>query len=392
MTKPQNDTGADQSKEKGPEQAAPKQMTLQEHKKYVCSQLTKIFTGDLMNERLMKMAGGDASRVAKNLTAFLMVITEDDGGTKNNKKYYCQCSLSSLTRCFLESMNMQLPFDSRKLVSMIIYDWEAELDISYKGFINALNRFYKDAFINMKLVFDGDIFETAEGPRTAEYKHIPKDAFAVVTEDFKGIRGGYCFFSYTDLDGGKTSRIVWLSKTQILANKNRAQTNYVWKSDPKPMAEKTMIREAAKLPFAAIDLDFDMEAVDNRHYALDKPTTENRLKLLMEAQEEVVHGEKPKEPEPVDKKPGNNDEEKGNGPISSDTPSDAPPPTSADKAASETSTETPAPPPIFEGSEAIASEPVSLKDLEREMVGMPKQPLRPTVTDAQYDEFPADKP
>ncbi len=291
-----------------PDQATPPQddrPTLSQHKQSVCKKLNQIFTTPLMNERLMKMAGGDASRIAKNLTAFLSLITEDKGSGKP-PKFLAECSLTSLTICFLESMNMQLPFDSRNLVALKIYDYEAELDISYKGFVNALNRHYKNAFVECKLVFEGDIFESEICDRVAKYTFKPKDPFAIVKPDFSGIRGGYCFFSYTDTDGQTTSRLVFLSITQILANRQRARSKNVWDSDPKAMGEKTCIREGSKLPFAAIDLDVDLEEVDNRHYELEQSDSSSRLKLLMQAQEEVVNGEKPSDgsKEPDKKQPG----------------------------------------------------------------------------------------
>src|SRR5947207_398034 len=102
------ESGQDQKKQEPPTNELP---SITEQKRNVCGKLTQLFTSPLMNERLMRMAGGDASRVAKNLTAFLSVITQDDG-SGNPKKYYFMCSIQSLTMCFLESMNMQLPFDS----------------------------------------------------------------------------------------------------------------------------------------------------------------------------------------------------------------------------------------------------------------------------------------
>lgn len=282
-----------------------RERTLLDDKLDTCRKLQGIFSNPLMDERLMKMAGGDASRVAKNLTAFLSLITEDEGtGKAGAKKFFCYCTITSLTTVFLESMNMGLPFDSRKLVSIIIYDNQATLDISYKGFLNALNRHYTDAFVECKLVFEGDHFESEIADRTAKYVYKPKNPFAVVTDSFEGILGGYCFFSYTDKDGGKTSRLVFLSRAQILKNKSRAQTDYVWKSDPKAMAEKTCIREGSKIPFAAIDLDIDVEGVDNRHYKLEGNDTSGRIAKLLEAQEGVLNNAPPKpkadEPPPAE--------------------------------------------------------------------------------------------
>jgi recombinational DNA repair protein RecT len=284
-----------------PEQKLP---TIGQIKKMTCDKLTKIFTSDLMQERLLKMVGGDASRLTKYLTAYLSVITEDDGGT--SKKFYAQCSISSLVTCFLGSVSMHLPFDSRKLVCLIIYDWEAELDISYKGFVNALNRAYSNAFVECKLVFENDIFIPKINDRIASYQFEPADAFRAIDKDFTGIRGGYCFFSYTDTDGEKTSRLVFLSKEQILANRRRAKTKYVWDSDPKAMGEKTCIREGAKIPFAAIDMEVDIEEVANKHFTLGKSDSQARLENLIKAQEDIVNEPvepKPTEPPAEDKEP-----------------------------------------------------------------------------------------
>lgn len=259
-----------------------------------CAQrLTKIFSNPTMEARLLKMVGSDASRLAKLATAFISMITEDKGAKKRihgKAQYFFECSLTSLTTVFMESVNMQLPFDSRQLVAMVIYGWDVELEISYKGFVNALNRHYTDAFVECKLVFLEDHFESEIHDRLASYTYKPKNAFAKIDDQFKGIAGGYCFFSYTDKDGGKTSRLVFLSRDQILANKARARSDYVWKSDPKAMGEKTCIREGAKLPFAAIDMDVDIEEVDNRHYILEKPESKSGLLELLEAQKEIVNG------------------------------------------------------------------------------------------------------
>lgn len=263
--------------------------TIAQEKKRVCEKLTKLFTSPMMNERLMRMAGGDASRVAKNLTSFLSIITQDSGSGKP-KKYYYQCSIASLSMCFLESMNMQLPFDSRQLVSMVIYDWEAELDISYKGFVNALNKHYRDAYVDAKLVFEDDEFSCEDTPGKAVFRHVAKNPFRTVEKDFKGIAGGYCYFSYTTDSGELISRIIRMSRADILKVRSKAKTTSVWDDFPKAMGEKALIRQGSKLPFAAIDLDIDIEEVANKHFILDKPESANRLELLMKAQNEVVNG------------------------------------------------------------------------------------------------------
>lgn len=282
--------GQQQQQQSASQQARQELPTIQQAKKQVCDRLNKIFTSPLMQERLLRMAGGDASRVAKNLTAFLSVITQDDGGSANNKKYYYQCSIQSLVTCFLESMNMQLPFDSRKLVSMVIYDWEAELDISYKGFVNALNKHYRDAYVDAKLVFKDDLFECEESGGKVVFRHVAKDNFRTVNKNFDDIVGGYCYFSYSLASGEKVSRIVRMTRDDILKVRSKAKTKNVWDEFPSEMGIKAIIRRGSKIPFAAIDLDVDIEEVANRHYALDKPGDGDRLKLLMQAQEEVVHG------------------------------------------------------------------------------------------------------
>lgn len=279
------------------EQPQQEHITIAQAKRLCCEKLTKIFTSPMMNERLMKMAGGDASRVAKNLTAFLTLITQHDGGSSDpsKKKYYHQCSVSSLTTCFLESMNMQLPFDSRQLVSMIIYDWEAELDISYKGFVHALNRYYQDAFVDTKIIMDGDDFTCEEEPEKVTYKHKAKNPFAHVNSKMEGVLGCYCYFAYTLSDGRRVQRIVHVPKADLLLMRSKAKSKNVWDEWTSQQIIKSTIRRASKIPFAAIDLDIDIEEVDNRHFKLEAPGGDTRLKLLMQAQEEVVHGK----PEPV---------------------------------------------------------------------------------------------
>lgn len=270
-------------------------MSVGQMKSLVCKKLTQIFSSPLMEERLMKMAGGDASRVAKNLTSFLSVITQHDGGQR--KIYYHQCSLQSLTMCFLESMNMQLPFDSRNLVSMIIYNYEAELDISYKGFIYALTKHYSNAYLDAKLVFEDDEFTCEESGGKAVFFHKATKPFRAVPPDFAGIAGAYCYFSYTTADGCAISRIVRMSQEDILKIKSKAKTQAVWNEFSSEMAIKAVLRRGSKIPFAAIDLDVDIEEVANKHFVLDAPSTGNRLAALMKAQEEVVTGT-PAAPEP----------------------------------------------------------------------------------------------
>ena len=291
-----------------------------EMKRSCCNKLTEVFSNDLMQKRLRGMVGGDESRVAKNFAAFLAEIMSDDGGNKDNRKYLAQCTISSLTMCFLESMNMQLPFDSRKLVSLVIYAnqatgfLEAELDISYKGFINALNKHYANAYVDAKLVWEDDLFEYEEADRKASYKFKPAKGFRTVTKDFKGIAGGFCYFSYTTANGEPISRLVMMSKDDILHIKSKAKTKYVWDDFPSEMGIKALIRRGAKIPFAAIDLDMDIEEVANKHYELDKPSTssENRIALLRAAQAGINDPEPKPEPE-EEKKPEDESGEKVDG-------------------------------------------------------------------------------
>lgn len=273
-------------------------ISISELKQVVCKKLQQIFSSPLMEERLSRMAGGDMSRVAKNLTSFLAVITEDDGGSRDNKKYYCECSMTSLTMCFLESMNMQLPFDSRKLVSMVIYDWEVELDISYKGFIYALSKHYDNAYVDAKLVFEDDKFECEETGGKATFRHVAINPFRTIDKDFTKIAGGYCYFSYTVESGEPISRIVRMSRDDILMIKSKAKTKNVWNDFPSEMGTKALIRRGSKIPFAAIDLDIDVEEVGNRHYDLAKPDSVAKLENLMKAQEEIVDDKKP-DPSPT---------------------------------------------------------------------------------------------
>lgn len=293
---PEDDITQPKPQDKAPDAPTPPNPelpTVAQAKKHCCDKLTKIFTSELMNERLMKMAGGDASRVAKNLTAFLSLITQDDGGPIGKKKYLMECSISSLTTCFLESMNMQLPFDSRQLVSIVIYDYEAELDISYKGFINALCKHYQNAFVDAKVVFLEDKFSCKESGGKVVFEHEQADPFVKVDPLMKNVRGAYCYFTYTHDNGEKVERMVRASKDDLWTIRSKAKTKNVWDEFTGEQILKAIIRRASKIPFAAIDLDIDIMEVANKHFQLEDHGPD-RIKRLMQSQEEVVNG-KPSE-------------------------------------------------------------------------------------------------
>jgi hypothetical protein len=275
-----------------------KQFTLAERKAAIGRAISKTLTQPLMEERLMKMAGGDASRVAKNLTAFLTLIQQDDGSGQP-KKYLCDCSVASLVMCFLESVTMQLPYDSRKLITPIAYDGVAENDISYKGFVNSLSKHYRDAYVDAKIIMVGDEFECEEMPECVSFRHKRINNFAQVSKDMKEVAGAYCYFSYLKSTGETVQRIVQIGKQDLLIIRSKAKTTKVWDEFTSEQILKSIIRRAAKLPFAAIDLDIDIEEVDNRNYELNKPTGNLRLQQLMEAQQEQVNEDKgDKNPQP----------------------------------------------------------------------------------------------
>lgn len=275
-------------------------------KKKVCEIIFNKFHEDAWQKRLLTIAGrGGEGRILKAINSFLSYIANDTGGSSNKKRYAADATISSLCQVFLEAFQLDVELGGgRDLAAIIVYDKQAELDISYKGFVHILNKHFDNAFVNAGLVFEGDEFTSEETDNWATYHHKPLDQFPTVSKDFENVKGAFCYFSYTLPESGeKVSRLVRMSRNQIMMIRSKAKQHYVWDDFPEEMAKKAVYRRAAKVPFAMIDFDDDInvEEIDNRHYQIENQSgSQERLKLLMAKQLELVGDGEPSEEEPED--------------------------------------------------------------------------------------------
>lgn len=253
-------------------------------------------------ERLLKIAHGDESKIMRAVNSYSTFIANDQGGRRDNKKYVCEASLSSLFSCFLEAFQLGLDIGGgRDLVSIIVYGNTAELDVTYKGFVNALSRHFDNPFVQFGNIFEGDEFLPVITDTTASFIHTPKNPF---TQPWDKLIGTYCYFSYTLRESSKeVSRLCWIDKPGIMMIRSKAKSQNVWNDFWGEMVIKAVIRRASKIPFASIDFDegeIDPSTVDNKHFLLeDKSAGGDRLSKLLAKQREVLDDDKKPEDKPA---------------------------------------------------------------------------------------------
>ena len=264
-------------------------------KQMVCAELMKKFSESLWQERLLKIANGDVSFVAKALNSFVATLANDEGieqkDTGGLRKYIADCSISSIAQAFLLSFQMGLEVGGgRDHCHLVNYDNQCDLEVSYKGFAYALHKHFDNAFLIADCIFEGDLFECEVTDNSATYKFKPANAFNRDVAKFLGV---FCYFSYTIANGEKVSRLVRVAKADVEMAKSKAKGSWAWKDFYFEMALKVAYRRASKIPFASIDFSDDEinpEVVDNKHYQLAAPAGgSGNLQALIQAQRELIH-------------------------------------------------------------------------------------------------------
>lgn len=286
----------DNKKPDNKQEEQPRTLTIKEQKAEVCRKLMDKFNSPAMRDRLVHLAGGDESLVIANLNSFLTVITNDEGAGKwDDKKFICQASLSSLSLCFMESMQLGIPIDRRGLVHIVLYNWQAELEIDYKGFIYYLNRHYTEADFDIKLVFKGDHFKywSDSGDDKYEYKQGPERKI----NNYGEVEWAFFFMTYIK-NGRERSKIEVMDKRELDLVRSKAKTKNVWDEWTGEMYKKAVCRRACKLPLAAVD-EAGIEAVDNKNFQLEHTGSVDRLQNLIEKQKELTNEEQPKDNQPA---------------------------------------------------------------------------------------------
>lgn len=265
----------------------------------VVEMLNEKFKSDKWMERLLKIAGQDESRIIKHMNSFVAYIVEDDGGGKRDmreRKYIADCSFTSISTSFLEAFQMGIEVGGgRDHAHMVNYDGQCELEITYKGFVYALEKHFDNAFVDARVVFEGDKFSCKVTDTTAAYVYEanPDNPF---NESWDDIIGAFCYFSYTLENGEKVSRLERIGKSGIEMIKSKARGSFAWKDFGLEMVKKSILRRAAKIPFASIDFgdeEVSAETVDNRHFLLEGGSSVERMQLLISRQQELLREDEP---------------------------------------------------------------------------------------------------
>jgi len=268
--------------------------SIKDRKLQVIAAIQKRCADPVWIERLLKIARGDESKIMRAVNSFSTFIANDQGSGKgDNKKYVCEASLSSLFSVFLEAFQLGLDIGGgRDLVAVIVYNNTAELEVTYKGFVNALARHFDNPFVQFGNIFEGDVFIPKISDNKATFIHEPKNPLA---QEWQKLKGAYCYFTYTNRENKQeVSRIVWIDKSGIEMIRSKARSQNVWNEFWGEMVLKAIIRRASKVPFASIDFDegeIDPSTVDNKHYMLEDKSGD-RLAMLMARQREVLDDDK----------------------------------------------------------------------------------------------------
>ena len=289
----QNQQGQQQGAPNPPPPPPPPRMTIAEKKAAVCTSLQNKFNSEKMRDRLLHLARGDESLIISNLNSFLTILVNDEGSGKGvEKRYLVDATTSSLSLCFLESMQLGIPIDRRGLVHIVVYGMQAELEIDYRGFIYYLSKHYTDADFDIKLVFKGDTFKhwSDNGDDKYEYKQDPGRS----KNDYNEVVWAFMYMTYVK-NGRERSKLEVMDKRELDLVRSKAKTKYVWDEWLGEMYKKAVCRRACKLPLAAVD-ENALESVDNKNFELDRPAALDRLEHLINNQEEMLNGEKKNDP------------------------------------------------------------------------------------------------
>ena len=290
---PQQHQGAPEQPPQQPQQP-PHIPGIKDRKLQVIAAIQKRCADPVWIDRLRKIAHGDDSKIMRAVNSYSTFIANDQGaGRDENKKYICEASLSSLFSVFLEAFQLGLDIGGgRDLVAVIVYNNTAELEVTYKGFVNALTRHFDNPFVQFGNIFEGDVFIPKISDNKATFIHEPKDP---LSQDWQKLKGAYCYFTYTNRENKQeVSRIVWIDKAGIEMIRSKARSQKVWNEFWGEMVLKAIIRRASKVPFASIDFDegeIDPGTVDNKHYMLEDKSGD-RLALLMKRQHEILDDDK----------------------------------------------------------------------------------------------------
>lgn len=215
---------------------------------------------NLNNSPLLEEALG------KNKEKYILsVLSEINKTAGDDYKDLTKCELPSIITAIKSACDLNLEIDSRQHCHLVKFGNKCTLQVGYRGYIYSIKRFYPDANIDCRLVYDGDNFSIKKEGDITTYTLEPVNPFAKKDK----IIGGFCYISYTLGD-----RLVSFCETVGIDEINRikgvAKTKTIWDAWFEEKAKVAIIKRACKIHFSGIQEIAQITDFDNQDYNFEE--------------------------------------------------------------------------------------------------------------------------
>ena len=198
-------------------------------------------------------------------------------------------------RVFFECLQVHLPIDRRGLVYIYNNKNQAEMTISYKGYIHRINELYNNPDLKVDLVFEGDTFEYWSESGDDFYKLKPGPNR--ITRDPLKVIWAFAYYRYS-VAGRLCSKLELIDKPELDKIRSKAKSGNVWGEWTNEMYKKSVVRRACKLPFISADNDDGvLDLIDNQDYDMKRlPAPSRALQLESQLTAEAERRKNAKQP------------------------------------------------------------------------------------------------
>jgi len=195
--------------------------------------------------------------------------------SKKTGKSARDCTPASIAMCWLASVQLQLPFDTRGLIYLVPYGKEAAISVSYKGLIVLAKRSNPD-ILNIEAI--------PVGKDVAAEVKIIKTATSDNYELPVKITGNQ--YKYDDIVGclsvihyrGGQSRVMFVPKSDIDLMKKSSKFGTLWNNWPMEMVKKSTIKRHLKIE-ALPDVQLAIDKEEAMAAALDNVKDAERAEM-----------------------------------------------------------------------------------------------------------------
>lgn len=210
---------------------------------------------------------------AKRAVTSLMLTIANSKPNKDGVALY-DCTPSSVATALMTAAHLGFEIDGRQHCYPVPYknkqgQYDMEIQPGYKGYLYKIKQANPTVDVTLGTIFDGDVFEHWSESGNDFYKH-KSNRPAAKTKDYNKLLEAFCYMTYT-VDGKAKSKLTRMTFDEIKMIRTKAKTQMVWNEFVWEQINKTLLRNACKVPFAMVISELD--AIDNRHFDLEQTST-----------------------------------------------------------------------------------------------------------------------